>query len=163
MLAALRKGYGVGGGATDLVSGLGLQFLKNLLRLGLRCQSHDEDLERKSANGERRGRNVSGDVHWGCSLGMSIGRLFWRPCSLCRVRYFSQQIWLAFCLFREPELSRLKGVQRRGSSTANDSSKIQYLLLRCPASKVRQPYEMLPKRLAWLEHTTVKPVVGYLP
>jgi len=68
MLAALRKGYGVDGGATDLVSGLGLQFLKNLLRLGLRCQSHDEDLAQKFANGERLGKMLvgmfPGNVNW---------------------------------------------------------------------------------------------------
>ena len=73
MLAALRKGYGVDGGATDLVSGLGLQFLKNLLRLSLRCQSHDEDLAQKFANGERLGENVGGDVPWECHLGDYLG------------------------------------------------------------------------------------------
>ena len=73
MLAALRKGYGVDGGATDLVSGLGLQFLKNLLRLGLRCQSHDEDLAQKFANCERLGENVGGDVPWECQMGDYLG------------------------------------------------------------------------------------------
>ena len=58
---------------TDLVSGLGLQFLENLLRLGLRCQSHNEDLERKFANGERLGENVGGDVHWECRSGDYLG------------------------------------------------------------------------------------------
>ena len=68
MLAALLKGYAVDGEATDLVSGLGLQFLKNLLRLSLRCQSHDEDLAQKFANGERLGKMLvgmfPGNVNW---------------------------------------------------------------------------------------------------
>ena len=72
----------MGGGATNLVSGPGLQFLKNLLRLGLRCQSHDEDLARKFANGVRLGKVLVGMFPGNVDWAIIWETVFFMPCKI---------------------------------------------------------------------------------